>query len=452
MNFRKFSIQLSLRVILLIFFIGLFFYLEWSYDLVFIQIVLVLVIIGQGIELVYYQRKLLSETKKFLEAVRYGDMSTRFELAQSGKAFADLEQEFNQLMQIIQASKVSGEHQDQIMQMILENLSLGILLVDEEGQILITNERCQELLEIPAYKEWKRLADRLPELDKILGDFDFNGRKLWSRKDEQVSEEYFLDLRHLQLAGRKYHLISIGTMRQALEEKEMEAWHRLIRILAHEVMNSVTPVVSLSETLRSMVSENNQAKKPQDLSEEDLADMNEALKTIIRRSKGMLSFVEEYRKLSQLPAPEKKVVSVKNLFEEVVHLMQKEAESRGVKLHYRIQQNRLAVKADKKMIEQVLINLIKNAFMALENQAEAFIELSAELKEEGMMLFVRDNGEGIDPDLMSQIFVPFFTTRKSGTGIGLSLSKNIMKTHQGDLKVQSSSGAGTIFSLCFPPD
>ncbi len=449
MSFKRFSVQIALRLILVVLNVGLLFYLHWEYDVVFIQIVLLLVLIGQGIEFWYYQHKLLTETRKFLEAVRYGDLSTRFELAQKGKSFADLEQDFNRLLSIIHESKVKGDHHDQILELILENLSLGLILVDEQGKILLINERCQELLDVPAYGDWKRLAERLPDLDRILGEFDFTGRKLWSRKDESVSEEYYLDLRHLQLAGTQYHLISIGTMRHALEEKEMEAWHRLIRILAHEVMNSVTPVVSLSETLRSMVLDSGKIKKPEDLSTEDLADMDEALKTIIRRSKGMLSFVEEYRKLSQLPAPEKTVVSVKELFEDVVQLMQKEAESKKVKLNYRLLQNRLAVKADKKMIEQVLINLIKNAFPALEGRENAFVELSAELKDSGMELYVRDNGEGIDPDLISQIFVPFFTTRKSGTGIGLSLSKNIMKTHQGDLKVQSAPGEGTLFSLCF---
>lgn len=433
----------------LLFSMGLFFYLWWHYELLFTQLVLGLIVLAQVFELIYYQSKILSETRKFLEAVRYGDLSTRFELAQKGKAFAELEQDFHRLLSIIHESRVSGDHRDQILQLILENLSLGILLIDEKGKILMTNAKCQELLDIPAYKDWKRLAERLPELAHILGDFDFTGRKLWSRNDSSISEEYFLDLRHLQLAGAQYHLISIGTMRHALEEKEMEAWHRLIRILSHEVMNSVTPVVSLSETLRSMITDSEEVKKPEALSNEDLVDMDEALKTIIRRSQGMLSFVEEYRKLSQLPAPEKSLISVNALFEDVIQLMLQEADSRGVQIHNRLSQSRLAIMADKKMIEQVLINLIKNAFHALDRHKKASIELSAELQEEGTMLHVKDNGEGIDPDLLSQIFVPFFTTRKSGTGIGLSLSKNIMKSHGGDLKVQSKPGEGTLFSLCF---
>ncbi|WP_421751760.1 sensor histidine kinase [Croceimicrobium sp.] len=449
MNFRSYPIQISLRLLLLLFSMGLLFYLSSQYELIFVNIVMVLVLIGQAIELAYYQQKLLIETRKFLEAVRFGDLSTRFDLARSGKAFAELEQEFSRMLSIIHESKVKGDHRDQILNLILQNLNLGIMLVDEQGHILLTNEKCQELLDIPNFQNWKRLEERLPSLAKVIGNFDFTGRKLWSRENGSGAEEFYLDLQHLQLAGIHYHLLSIGTMRHALEEKEMEAWHRLIRILAHEVMNSVTPVVSLSETLRDMVAQDGKAKKPEDLSEEDLSDMHEALSTIIRRSKGMLSFVEEYRKLSQLPAPEKTVVPLRELFEEVVQLMHKEAESRKVKLSYQLTQNRLAVKADKKMIEQVLINLIKNAFPALEGRENAFIELSAELQNEGVVVYVRDNGEGIDPDLISQIFVPFFSTRKSGTGIGLSLSKNIMKTHQGDLKVQSVPGEGTLFKLCF---
>lgn len=449
MNYRAYSIQSGFRLLLLLLSIGLFFYIQTHYDLVFVNVVLGLIIIGQAAEWWYYQQKLLIETRKFLEAVRYGDLSTHFDLAQSGKAFADLEQEFNRMLSIIHESKVKGDHRDQILALILQNLSIGIILVDEEGKILLTNEKCQELLEIPGFQTWRRLEERLPDLAKVIGNFDFTGRKLWARESSSGTEEYYLDLQHLQLAGINYHLISIGTMRHALEEKEMEAWHRLIRILAHEVMNSVTPVVSLSETLQAMVQENGKPKKPTDLSEEDLTDMHEALRTIIRRSKGMLSFVEEYRKLSQLPAPEKTLLSVRELFEEVVQLMSKEAEKNKVELSYRLNQNRLAIKADKKMIEQVLINLIKNAFPALEGCEQAFIELSAELKDEGVIIYVRDNGEGIDPDLLSQIFVPFFSTRKSGTGIGLSLSKNIMKSHQGDLKVQSVKGEGTLFKLCF---
>jgi two-component system nitrogen regulation sensor histidine kinase NtrY len=449
MNFRNYSLQIALRILALVATIGLLFWLIWENDLFFVLIVIVAIILGQTIELWRYQNRLLTETRKFLEAVQFGDLSTRFDLAKSGKAFAELEQEFNKLLDIIQKSRAQGDQQEQVLSMILENINLGVMLIDDSGSIIISNDKCLEMLEIPAFKKWQRVADRLPQLAKALGDFDFSGRKLWVRGESSSAEEFYLDLQSIQMNGSDFHLLSIGTMRHALEEKEMEAWHRLIRILAHEVMNSVTPVVSLSETLLEMILKDRKLKAPSDLNEEDLTDMNEALKTIIRRSKGMLSFVEQYRRLSQLPAPDKSLVAIKDLFDDVLQLLKREATSKNINLYSRLEQNRLAVKADKKMIEQVLINLIKNAFLALEHQENPFVELSAELQHDGLVVCVRDNGEGIDPDLITQIFVPFFTTRKTGTGIGLSLSKNIMKLHQGDLKVQSVPGEGSLFRLCF---
>jgi two-component system nitrogen regulation sensor histidine kinase NtrY len=449
MNFRNYSLQIALRILALVATIGLLFWLIWENDLFFVLIVMVAIILGQTIELWRYQNRLLTETRKFLEAVQFGDLSTRFDLAKSGKAFAELEQEFNKLLDIIQKSRAQGDQQEQVLSMILENINLGVMLIDDSGSIIISNDKCLEMLEIPAFKKWQRVADRLPQLAKALGDFDFSGRKLWVRGESSSAEEFYLDLQSIQMNGSDFHLLSIGTMRHALEEKEMEAWHRLIRILAHEVMNSVTPVVSLSETLLEMILKDRKLKAPSDLNEEDLTDMNEALKTIIRRSKGMLSFVEQYRRLSQLPAPDKSLVAIKDLFDDVLQLLKREATSKNINLYSRLEQNRLAVKADKKMIEQVLINLIKNAFLALEHQENPFVELSAELQHDGLVVCVRDNGEGIDPDLITQIFVPFFTTRKTGTGIGLSLSKNIMKLHQGDLKVQSVPGEGSLFRLCF---
>jgi two-component system nitrogen regulation sensor histidine kinase NtrY len=235
-----------------------------------------------------------------------------------------------------------------------------------------------------------------------------------------------------------------------VEEKEIAAWHKLIRILAHEVMNSVTPVVSLSETVSSMlVNEEGVAKKLTELAEQDLDDIREACTTIVRRSKGMLNFVDEYRKLTQLPAPTKEVVSIKALFENCVSLMQSIAKEQNCLIRYELNQPRLAIHADRKMIEQVLVNLVKNAIAAISKAQGGEVVLSAKLSDHGVIVKVQDNGEGIEEDLINQIFVPFFSTRKNGSGIGLSLSKNIMKMHEGDLKVQSQEGLGTSFIMLF---
>lgn len=449
MGFKDYTFQIALRIVGLVFTMGLGFYLAFEFELLFSLILLGLFFLAQAFELWNYQMRIVKETRKFLEAVRFEDYSSGFELAQSGKAFAKLEQEFTKLLNSLKNSRSEGDHHQEVLAMVLENVSVGLMLIDEDGKIILSNERCAEILGIPVFKDWSKMVEKLPSLGEAVGDFSFNGRKLWAFPQAQNDEEFYLDLRHLQIQGQKLHLLSIGNLRTVVEEKEINAWSRLMRILAHEVMNSVTPVVSLSETLNAMIHEEGKLKKVSDLEEDDMADISEGLITIVRRSKGMLAFVDEYRKLSQIPAPEKRLVSIKDLFDGCIALMQQSAQDQGVEISAELEQNRLAIEADQKMIEQVIINLIKNALAALEGKSNGRIDLQASLGEEGVVIVVKDNGEGIDDELLPQIFIPFFTTRKNGSGIGLSLSKNIMKLHNGDLRVKSQAGEGAVFSLCF---
>ena len=216
-------------------------------------------------------------------------------------------------------------------------------------------------------------------------------------------------------------------------------------------MNSVTPVTSLSETIKEMLSDQNgNIKNPESLSTEDFADIMEALKTIIRRSKGMLNFVDDYRKLTQLPAPRFEVLSIDELFADVVKLMERQAAQQDIKLEIINENNRLGLKADKTLVEQALINLIGNAIHNADPDKESVIRLNAKMKDECLILSVFDNGKGIENDLLSSIFIPFFSTRKNGTGIGLSLTKNIMQLHKGSISVQSIPEKETTFKLSFP--
>ena len=279
-----------------------------------------------------------------------------------------------------------------------------------------------------------------------LGDLDFEGRKLIHLDDR----EFYLDLEHIRLVGERYYLISFSDLKNEIEQKEIEAWHKLIRILAHEVMNSVTPISSLSETVQHMLT--NSAGEPittEEFTIERIHDIREAMGTIVRRSRGMLNFVEEYRKLTKLPAPNFEVFGVKELLDEVTALMKPQAEKAGVSLSAEVAQSKLALKADRKMVEQVLINLISNAIYSLEEQADGQIALRSSVTEEHTLIYVQDNGRGIPENILPSIFIPFFSTRKNGSGIGLTLSKNIMKLHKGNITVQSQEGKGTTFQLTF---
>jgi two-component system nitrogen regulation sensor histidine kinase NtrY len=450
MNFKSYPFQFGLRLLGIISTIALGIFVEQRFKLFFTILVLLILLLAQIWDFWRYQSSLIRETKKFLEAARFGDFSTRFDLASKGGIFADLEEEFMLLLGQLKKSKVNQDNQEELLEQILKNINLGIIGINEKKEIFLINEKAQETLDIPPFQKWERLSDRIPALKSLIGDFNFTGRKLWQHHSKGKKVELYIDLQHIILKDETFHLLSISNLHKEVEEKEIAAWHKLIRILAHEVMNSVTPVVSLSETVSSMlVNEEGVAKKLTELAEQDLDDIREACTTIVRRSKGMLNFVDEYRKLTQLPAPTKEVVSIKALFENCVSLMQSIAKEQNCLIRYELNQPRLAIHADRKMIEQVLVNLVKNAIAAINKTQGGEVVLSAKLSDHGVIVKVQDNGEGIEEDLINQIFVPFFSTRKNGSGIGLSLSKNIMKMHEGDLKVQSQEGLGTSFIMLF---
>mgnify|MGYP002152296452 CR=1 FL=1 len=421
-------------------------------ELIFTLLFLGALAVGQLLELLHFVKRTNRELARFLETVRFHDSSTELNFPQHDAGFKALENEFEQLFRVLKGARSQQDQKEQLMQLILENIHLGILVFTDAKKIELLNERAQEILNVPEFTHWNRLQEKRPELVAALGDFNFSGRKVLRLPRGTGHRELYLDLQTITLAGKRFYLVSLSDLRNEIEQKEIDAWHKLIRILAHEVMNSVTPVVSLSETLGQMLTQGSQKIiSPQELSAEQLEDIYEALNTIQRRSRGMLGFVEQYRKLTQLPAPQFETVSLHAVFTDIEKLMQSQAQKNGVNLQMTLSPKNLAVKADQKMLEQVLLNLIKNALVAIaEEQTGNQITVKARLKELHLIIEVTDNGPGIEKDVLPQIFIPFYSTRKNGSGIGLTLSKNIMRLHQGQLEVESEAGKGATFRLLFP--
>ena len=252
----------------------------------------------------------------------------------------------------------------------------------------------------------------------------------------------------LTLRGEEIKLISMSNIQSELEEKEMEAWQNLVRVLTHEIMNSVTPISSLAgiveEDLKHRIEKGPEAV----FNKDELQDMHLSLQTITKRSEGLIHFVREFRNLTHIPKPKLASVEAKGLLEELAMLHKKELADRSINCSVHAEPEHLKIFADKHMIEQVLINLIKNAIQAFDEQDDKFIELSAYTNEKGRaVLRVKDNGPGIDPEALDKIFIPFFSTKKTGSGIGLSLSRQIMRQHEGSITVKSTVGEGTEFFL-----
>ena len=331
---------------------------------------------------------------------------------------------------------------------IVQHVGIGILTFNKEGAIQIMNTTAKRLLRVDKVDK----LDDLRGVDNSLVDsflkLKTGGRELLRLK--MGDETLYLSLYAIELTlrGEVMKLISMSNIQSELEEKEMEAWQNLVRVLTHEIMNSVTPISSLAGMVEGEL-EDKLKNSDLTLKKEEAEDMHLSIQTIGKRSAGLIKFVKEFRNLTHVPKPNLTEVTVKDLLDEMAMLHKKELADHGIGVLVDLQSPNLRIQADKTMIEQVLINLIKNAIQAFDSQMDKRIFLSAYDNEGHVIVSVKDNGNGIDADALERIFVPFFTTKKTGSGIGLSLSRQIMRQHGGQITVKSKLGEGTEFLLRF---
>lgn len=254
-----------------------------------------------------------------------------------------------------------------------------------------------------------------------------------------------------RMRGEEFLLVSLQNITSELEEKEIESWQKLIRVLTHEIMNSITPISSLASTVRDMLlTENDQEPKLRQLDDEDIDNIQQALTTIQSRGQGLLNFVETYRSLTRIPRPNFRYFAIKELFDRIRILMKPKMEKYNINCSLTVYPDQLMVTADPDLLEQVFINLLLNAIGAVKDKTDPEIKVSASVHANGRLsIAFYDNGYGITPDILDKIFMPFFTSRKDGSGIGLSLSRQIMHLHKGSISVQSVPGEGTVFKLMF---
>ena len=255
----------------------------------------------------------------------------------------------------------------------------------------------------------------------------------------------------LRMRGQRFTLVSIQNIQSELEEKEMDAWQNLIRVLTHEIMNSITPIASLAATVNGLLS--GEAQDPQrmpQIQDETLQDVRDAVHTIQKRSEGLLHFVDTYRQLTRIPKPDFQIFPIADLFARLRQLMRVELSDKTIGFHTAVQPESLELTADPELTEQVLINLLTNAIQALNSRPDPRIDLTARMDGRGRALIqVTDNGPGILEDVQERIFIPFFTTKQGGSGIGLSLSRQIMRLHGGSISVQARPQEKTVFTLRF---
>lgn len=423
---KRFEVKVILHILLIaLFAIGS--YLLYQEHLWFSTLMCFLLLIATGVHLYRMQFKQISLLRRLTEGLLYNDLMQTVHPPFKNRMMNEWAEELSNALKDFRGKLLAEEIKHQYYENLLNKVDTAVIVADKSGYIEWMNQAAvTHLGKIVQLTESLQAASIANDSSVIR--LEHNGAVM----EMAVSCTLF------STQGKEQQLISLKNIHSALERNEMEAWQKLIRVLTHEIMNSITPIISLSETL-------SERGVPKQLGEKEYSIMLQAMQTIHRRSKGLLEFVENYRRLTRIPTPTRTNVSAGELFMDLKKLFPEE------EIHFEMPQTDIRLFADRVQIEQVLINLLKNAYEACNRKSNRNIVIKAETHAIGnTTLTVSDNGEGILPDVLDKIFVPFFTTKTSGSGIGLSLCKQIMTLHKGSIIVKSEIGKGSCFILTFP--
>lgn len=422
----------------------------WLYtDFLITPIAFGLLVLIQSIFLIVYCESTFREMSNFFSAFEDEDYTRKFSFKKRGKAFVELAGQFNRIMGRFQQLAVEKEQHYQYLLRVFEHVDIALISFTSQGKISLMNQPACALLDRPKLPHIRALAQLSEPLHDEIREIRSGEHKLLKVPLHGRNRSLALAAQHFKLGKEYYTLISIQDIQNELDANEMQAWQKLIRVLTHEIMNSVTPLVSLTTAVKLMVEESpGKALPPEALEEETMYDIYRSLSAIENRNQGLLSFINAYRDYTRVPEPHPEVVPLATFVENLKPLLQQSLAASPVQLQYSTEEMPATATFDAKLIEQVLLNLVKNAAEAIGNNPEGLIELRFGRKP--FSIAVVDNGPGIAPEQIEQIFVPFYTTKLGGNGIGLSLSRQIMKAHQGQLQLQSTVGIGTAFTLEFP--
>src|SRR5687768_1616634 len=447
MTFRKYEWRILIRVLLLFITLSTAAYLLVR-ELYIYMLFSIPVIIYQLFDIFRFQRKAHQELGEFVESVHYRDFSRYFDVKHAPIELQPLRKGFNEINTTFKVISKEKETQYQYLQKILELVDTGILSYEEElGTVVWMNESLKRMLQLPYLKTIHSLARRDEELYKSMIALKPGDSKIGTAHLEKASFKVLLSATAFQTEGKKYKLIAFQNVNEALDETESKAWQKLLSVMTHEIMNSVAPISSLADTLKHRLQ---QSVSTLNNDYGSVDDLELGIETIKRRSEGLLKFAETYRNLNKITTLNLKKIYVRDIFENLLQLMQPTLEQKNIDIETILKDPDLSLEADTNLLEQVLINLVVNAIEAVKEKNDPRIILSAYLSTNRKpVIKVADNGSGMPAEIIEKIFIPFFSTKKSGSGIGLSLCKQIMMLHKGNIQVQSIEGEGTAFLLQF---
>lgn len=401
--------------------------------------------------LIHYVERTNRKLTQFLESIRHSDFSSSFSDRGLGRSFEGLNRAFNEVIREFRKNRAEKEEHYNYLLTVVQHVSIGIIAFRKDGKVDIINNAVKRLLRISNLKQIQDLATVKQELPGLLLNMKAGEKQLIKLVVEDELQQLSVYATEFRMRGEEFLLVSLQNISSELEEKEIESWQKLIRVLTHEIMNSITPISSLASTVQDiLIEESDDNFCIRKLDEDDVESIQQALSTISSRSQGLLTFVETYRNLTRIPRPNFRYFQVRELFDRAHVLLKPKMDKYGIVCNARLFPEELMITADPDLIDQVVINLLLNAIDAVKETLSPEIAVTASINANGRVsIDFADNGSGIKPDILDKVFMPFFTSKKEGSGIGLSLSRQIMHLHKGTISVKSKPGEGAVFTLVF---
>lgn len=439
MVFNKFSLNITLRVILIVITSYLFVNECHKQEYLITIINLGILLILQTLLIIRFIHKKNQQISEYIDLIKNRDSSSRIKDNETDRSFSKIHKQINETNRVIQDLQIEKESQSNFYNHLVNDINIGLFSFDESEKIQFINPEAKRILGITNAFKIEDFNTISPEFSSVIKTIQPGQYEIVVIKKTPSIQKLSINCSLINLRTIKIKLISFHDIDKHLYANEIESWNKLIRILNHEIMNSITPITSLSKTIKKYYVDNDQLKAPESIESKIISRTVEGLDIIEERGSGLIRFVDNYRKLTSLPEPKITKFSVESLFNQILNLYQEDFSTKSIQVDINIVPQELILRADKDQIVQVMINLVRNSIESLNGVENAKITLSACINEKNSIcISVEDNGKGISKEIIDDIFIPFYTTKETGSGIGLSLSKQIMKLHNGTIYASST--------------
>ena len=447
---RRFTIEIIIRLAALVLTMAAFVFVVTEKSFYMSGSLLALFAIGQVYMLFRQVNRTNAELTRFLSAIRYGDFLQSFSIEHLGSGFAELNEAFDDIMERFRQARSEKEVQARYLSALVDHVPVALLVVHSDGKIDLLNNAARRLLNTPSLAAVSELHQYGPAFQRDIAQTKAGEKKLTRLVEDELERHLIMSTTQITVGNDAQRIVSLQDIQSELDATELTAWQDLVRVLSHEIMNSVTPIASLARTASDLVDEISDQAVTDRVKPGDLKDVRDSVRTVARRSEGLMHFVQSYKQLTQMPPPKLSKTNLKEYLERLKTLMQAEWKGQGIAFQLRVEGDNLVLMADTELLDQVLINLLRNAAHAVADSKVKQVSLRSRMNERSRITIdVEDSGPGIKPEHAEKIFLPFFTTKPDGSGVGLSLARQIMLVHRGNISAGPGALGGARFRLTF---